>query len=231
MSSDYDEILAIAGDDLVGLSQKFEDEWGKKLRIGHTDWVIEHDMLGEGHQKLIAPDRYFSGVRELWVRAKGMGDKEAQAMEAQADLLDGQEELKIAKKASDKLRAKAKIKRAECSLKSTLFSIKDTQKEMKCLYRLIRELEPEVKAKYDLDIDRAQPDIWKAKMRYHLHTGGRINNIPLPDKERVQLATKAKRYDQLGLVKAKIGYERDWEERNKQAALGKDGEPLEHNDT
>lgn len=220
MSKEFEEITEIASGDLAKLSAGFEKEWGKKLRTGHTDWVIEHDMLSEGHRKFTPPDIYFTAVKELWVRSRAMLDNEASAMEAQADLVEGQRELEDCMASSDSpavLRAKAKIKRAESTLSKMLVEMKDKEKEMQCLYNIMKKYEPEVQQKYDCDIEKAQHDIWLSKYRYMVNLpDGRINNIALPMNEKITYSGQAKRPEHFALSSSVFGFTKDWNARVEQ---------------
>ena len=190
--SNFEEILKVAGDELVELSSKFYDDWGTKLRLGHTDWLIENSMVrGESHEKYTPAHTYFASVRELYTRSVSMEDRTCMAMEAQADLLDALEAEKTAEKPSEKLRVKAKIKRAECQLKNSLISIKDLKQEMKCLYAIMKRHEPLIEKLYQCDIEKAQPDMWKAVMTARLLRGDDIKNVPLPLEQKAVLSAEA----------------------------------------
>jgi len=194
LQSDFDTIKEIASDDLVQLSKDFVKDWGKKLRLGHTDWLIEHDMVaGSGHDNYIPASTYFQCIRELYTRAKGVGDREASAMECQADLLDAEDELFNAGKDSEKLRAKAKIKRATNNLSGLLVSIRDTKKEMECLHKIMKRHEPQIKALYDCDIEKAQSDIWESRAAVRMMTGGDLKTIPLPPVRKAEISQAAQK--------------------------------------
>lgn len=224
--SDFDEIVRLAGDDLVKMGKNYQQQIGKKLRLGHTSYVIEHDMLGEGHQHFTPAGKYFQAIREVYSRAHTMEQKEAQAMEHQADLQDAYIALDEAKTDQDKLRAKAKIKRYSSSLKDMLIQMQDIRMEMQCLNRIIKRHEEEVEKKYNGDIELAQPDIWKAKMRYRLELGERVNNIPMPIEEKAKLQAPFARKEAFGVAQAEIGYQRDWEERIKELTNAKKPEAI-----
>lgn len=225
--SKYEEIVALAGDELVGLSKEFEAEWGKKLRLGHTDWVIQKDLLGEGHGHFIPASAYFQSVLELFSRSNAISEREAQAMEAQADLLDAKDKLDKAETDSEKLRAKAKLKRAEAQLGSLLIQIKDVRREMQVLHDMMKRLEPEVKAKYGCDIEKAQYDIWLSRYRYAAAKGDRLDNKPLPLDDKLKIGmSKGRDRDVMALADAQVGYERDWEERLKKVETKKSDDTL-----
>lgn len=192
--NEFDQIEKIAGSELVQISSAFEKEWGKKFRLGHTDWVIRHDMLQEGHGHIdpAGASAYFQSIRELFVRASSIEERRATAMEAQADALEAKEKLKESKTDAEKLRAKAKLLRAKNLLKGQLLGIKDLEKEMNCLYQIMKELEPQIKHLYDCDIEKAQPAIWEAKYKYALLSGDRLDNKALPLRRKAELSHHSK---------------------------------------
>ena len=124
----------------------------------------------------------------------------AQAMEAQADLIDAQEAFKASKKDSDKLRSQAKIMIAEERLKGSLVTIEDQRRMLKAYNEVRLELQDQVRAEYPGGIEEAEPDNWKAVATYRVALSNvgysqNLPHIPLKIEDKAQLGLDLKRLD------------------------------------
>jgi len=147
-------------------------------------------VKGDGHDRFTPAHTYFSCIRELYVRRYSIMDRECVAMEAQANLMDGRDDLEKAERDSDRLRAKAKIRRAESILSGSLIAIRDLKKEMSKLHEIMLRHEPLVEKLYGCDIERAQEDIYKSIYTAKLISGEPIRGIPLPSDQKALLGAQ-----------------------------------------
>lgn len=185
--SDFDKVLELTSDARVELGASFKKLLHSKLTLGQTRYACRYGTLSDGHEKITPAQRYFQAIREMYVISNSVLEQKARAMEFQADLLDAQELLDKSTKVSEKIRAEAKILRAQTGLTAALVTVEDQLRQVDEFNRVRLELEPEVEAKYPGGIEEAELDSWRAVAEYRLmreKTLGlakeRMDNIPLP---------------------------------------------------
>lgn len=202
MSVDFDKILKLSKDDRIELGTSFKELLHKKLVLGQTRYVCRYGTLSDGHEKVTPALRYFQAIREMYYLSNNMADYQARAMEHQADLIEAQQTLEAeVLHPANKLRAEARVLRAQVGLKTTLVTIED-QLRMVDEYNKVRlELEPLVEEQYPEGIEQAELDNWTAVFEYRMHrqqaTGSleHIANIPLPPERKAELGYKYHRMD------------------------------------
>lgn len=186
-----DKIKQIAESETVKTGVSFKELVGKELMLGQSRYVCRYGTLSDGHDKVTDSQRYYQAIKEMYGIANEMNNNLALAMEAQADLLDAQE-LNDGN-ASDALRKKAKIFRAETRLEGIYITLQD-QARMVDEYNKVRlELQDKVRTKYPEGIEQAEPDNWKAVGEYWAfkkQVGANSNpltHLPLDPKTKAQL--------------------------------------------
>lgn len=195
--NEYNKLLTLTTDDRVELADSFKSLLHTSLVLGQTRYMCRYGTLSDGHEKITPSQRYYQSIKEMWYIGQSIRDQRTIAMESQADLMDAEESLDKATKASDKLRAEAKIQRAKNRIISALVMVED-QMRMLDEYNAIRqELKPQVEAQYPKGIEQAEQDNWVALAKYR-HIKGQTPGIARPTMSDVPLdpVTKA----QLGVL-------------------------------
>lgn len=166
---EFDKILELLDDDKVQLAQSFKNEINKKLALGMTKYVCRYGTLSDGHEKITDAQRYFQAIKEMYMYGIELENQKVLAMEAQADLMDAEEALELAEKASDKIRAEAKIMKAKNMLTSCLVNIEDKKRCLEAFNEVRLELKDQVEAQYPNGIEQAEEDNWKAVAKYQIY--------------------------------------------------------------
>lgn len=199
---EFEKVLELTSDSKVELSKNFKELLHKELCLGMTRYVCRYGTLGEGHEKILDSQRYYQAIREAYGLSLNMPIFKAQAMEAQADILDAQEELITAIKESAKLRLQAKLELAQGRLLSALTSAEDQMRQLDEFTKVINELQPSVRAKYPLGIEQAEQDHWEAIARYRIEKEQKqqfsrisLDNIPLEPEYKAKLGYVNNRKD------------------------------------
>lgn len=198
--SEFNEVLNIAENDVVGIGVKFGDLINKELVLGMPAYVCEHGTLSDGHEHITPAARYYQAIKEMYYVSNAIIENKALALDAQANLIDAEEELTLATKESEKLRAQSKILKAKQGLIKALVGAKDSLRQLNAFNKVRLQLEAEVKAKYPEGIEQAQPDIWKSVAEYRslLRLNGHnvnLTHIPLEQKEKAKLGMITKNRD------------------------------------
>ena len=163
--SDYDKIIDLTKDTRVELGSgysKLLDTW---LQLGMSRYVCRNGTLSDSQEVILPVKRYTQAIKEMYYLASNIKAQKALAMEAQADLMDANEELKMAVGNSDRLRAEAKKIKAESKLESALVTIQDQMRMLDEFNKVREELEPEVTSKYSC-IEDAEKDHWESVAKY-----------------------------------------------------------------
>lgn len=188
--------------DLVETGYALKDLLHRELVLGQTRHVCRYGTLSDGHEKLTDAQKYYQAIKECWFIACSIKDRQADLMQAEADCIDAKAELDVAVSESARLRAKAKLMRAELRCAEYSVSIED-QLRMLDEYNTIRlELKDAVQNKYPLGIEQAEPDNWQAVFEYRMlkspqagAPGEHVQNIPLEPKHKAMLGLKHQRLD------------------------------------
>lgn len=198
----YDKILKLSESELVQLSQDFKNEINKNLHLGHSRYLVRYGVLSDGHDRVTPAQRYFASIKEMWMAGNSVNNERVRAMNAQADLMDAKEDLENAWKASDQLRAKAKILQAETQLTSALVNIEDLTRQLDEFNKVRLELKASVEAQYPEGVEQAELDNWMsvAKLKFirQRSTGPeRFTNVPLPPERKAELGYEMGRFDMI----------------------------------
>lgn len=195
MQFDYDKVLALTDSEIVKLGQAIKDEVNTELYLGMSDFVIEHGCLSEGHEKLTDSQRYYQAKREMYMIASNIATTRANAMEAQADLLDAEESLKEVTTYSQELRAEAKVLKAKQQITNCLVNVEDQMRQLRKFDSIRASLQDGVRAKYK-NIEEAERDNWEAVLKYRMlrnTIAGKneyINHVPYPKEEKASLGVE-----------------------------------------
>lgn len=187
----YSKLLELTSDNTVQLASSFKELLGKELVLGQTRHMCRYGTLSDGHEKITEAQRYYQALREMHNLAANMRSVRAQAMVAQADVLEWEQKLKDAYTAPDKLRFEGKLLLAKEQLLFLLTTVED-QTRMLDEYNKVRlELGPAVRAKYPEGIEQAEADNWKAVFEYRALKGdGHVQNIPLSPMDKAKLGVQ-----------------------------------------
>lgn len=196
----YNKLLELTSEDTVELGASFKDLLHKKLVLGQTRYVCRYGTLSDGHEKITDAQRYFQAIKEMYCLASNIRAQKANAMIAQADILDAQEALSKATNEAEKLRATGKLMQHQERLLNSLVTVEDQLRMLDEFNKIRQELEPAVEAKYPLGIEQAEEDNWRAVFEYRMiksqSTGGeRTDNIPLPPESKAELGARYNRFD------------------------------------
>jgi hypothetical protein len=192
----YEKILEITNDSKVELAQSFKEVIHKELCLGMTRYVCRYGALGDGFEVLTDAQRYYQAVKEMWSRSSTMVEFRAQAMEAQADLMDAEFYLKNEPQEAERLRYEAKKIRAEQSLINALVQAEDTLRQMDEFNKVRLELKDKVQAQYPEGIEQAEKDHWQTVAQFRQMSGNpHMNNIPMPFEEKARLGIEFNRRD------------------------------------
>lgn len=199
---DYDKILTITDGENVKLADSFSDYLGTRLVMGQTRYVCRYGTLSDGHEKITSAQRYYQAIKEMWVLRSSMKRMQADAMLAQADLLDAKEQLHKAATEIERLRANGKIIHAKESLISTLTTVRDQERMIDEYNKIRMELATEVEARYPAGIEQAEADNWRAVAEYRMlkqNVPGsmpeRLDNIPMSPEDKARFGLETGRAD------------------------------------
>jgi len=166
---DYNKVLELLNDDKIELAKSFKDQINKKLALGMTKYVCKNGTLSDGHEKITDAQRYFQSIKEMYYYSIELENQRVLAMEAQADLMDAEELINVAKKPSQKLRAEAKLLKAKTALTNCLVNIEDKKRCLSAFNEVREELKEKVESQYPEGIEQAEEDNWKAVARYRMY--------------------------------------------------------------
>lgn len=174
----------------------------KWLVLGQTEYLCEYGTLSDGHEKLTDAQKYAQALKEQYYLAVNMALQKSVGMEAQADILEAEEELeKEDLSPSKRLRLEAKLNRARANMLSALTMIEDQTRMIKFYAKKAAELKPKVEAQYPRGIEQAEADNWSAVFEYRMKKGGghgigeRVDNVPLDPYTKARLGVKYGRPD------------------------------------
>lgn len=198
----FDNVIKLTDDSKVELAASFKELLHKELCLGMTRYTCRYGTLGDGHEMLTDAQKYYQSIKEMWVRASGMNELKAQAMEAQAELIEAETAKEVTDHPAQRLRLEAKILRATQALTNALVNAEDTLRQMDEFNKVRLELQDKVRAQYPEGIEQAEPDHWKAIANYRRmkeQTPGLprevMSNIPMPADEKARLGVKFQRQD------------------------------------
>lgn len=180
----YLEIEKISNDEKVTLGKKMSELLNKELCLGMTRYQVRNGSLSEGHEKITDAQRYYQCIREMYYLSSSIRDSKANSMIAQADLLDAKKEYEIAIEHSQKLRAEAKILRAEEKLFCNLVQMQDSMRILDEFTKVYYELKPIIDKKYPNGIEQSEPDNWEAVLKYRIaknkmHDSNFVCHVPM----------------------------------------------------
>jgi hypothetical protein len=205
--SEFNTIMKILDSEEVQNSKSVRDLIGTELYFGQSNWVCEYGTLSDGHEKITPSQRYYQSLKEIYAISNSLILSRADALEAQAELLDAEDFLKIAISTGiekDLFKAEAKILRAKQKLMSAEDRVKDQLRILNAYQKVRKELENKVREKYPLGIEQAEQDNWIAVYEYRMlkeKTPGisrqQTDNIPLSPIAKAQLGFKHGRLDSI----------------------------------
>lgn len=192
MITEYEKIVELTSDSKVELAQNFKELMHKKLQFGQSRYVCRNGTLSEGHDKLLDSQRYLQAIKEAWYLSTNIILQKAVAMEAYADLLDGEVDLRIAEAESQELRAEAKVLKAKQRLMTALTTVEDQVRQLDEYMKIEAELRADFDTKYPEGIEQAEPEHWKAVAEYRavnrsLGISETMKNIPMSADEKAKL--------------------------------------------
>lgn len=190
---EFDKILELTGDERVELGASFKELLHKELCLGMTRYVCRYGTLSDGHEKITDAQRYYQAIKEMYGRAHEIRSQRANAMEAQADLLDANDLVERAKTKQEKLRAEASQMRAHDRLVSSLVQVEDSLRQLDEFNKVRLELKASVQAQYPNGIEQAEEDNWVAVAKYRglkrkLGYPEQLNHVPLEPTKKAQLS-------------------------------------------
>jgi len=194
------EVEKLTDSSLVKESFGFQDHpW---LQTNHSDHMVEHGILSEGHDHVTAAQRYKQCYRELYSRANSAINQEVQKLRAKADLLKAEHELENAKEPWDEINAEADILDAKHKLATTEFSIKEKEREMRKFNEIRLQLKPEMDRRYPKGVEQAERDIWLANVHLKLKRNPkeRIENTPLSPEDKAMIGMEYHREDTMAAL-------------------------------
>jgi len=193
--SELQKTKDLLSDTKIDESLNLRELLNKEFCLGMTRHVCRHGTLGEGHEKITDAQRYYQSIKEVYTRAVTLIQMRASLLELEAELLEV-EEMPEGKK-SQVLRKEAARMKAELRLKTTKIEIEDTFRQLDEFDKVRRELGPRVKEKYPHGIEQAEVDNWKAVARFRQlkNPNNNLNNIPLSDQDKWDLADEIGRLD------------------------------------
>jgi len=188
---EFKKLVELADSPEIKLSQDFKNLLHTHLVLGQTRHVCRHGTLSEGHDKITPAQRYYQAMKEMYYLSGAIQDFKAAGMEAQADLLDAEGELKYLladeeNRTADILRAEAKLLRAQRAIVDNLVSVEDRMRMVDEYNKVRLELKDYVESKYPEGIEQAEMDNWtavhkwKALRQKATGTIERVTNICLP---------------------------------------------------
>ena len=164
----FEKILELADNEKVKLAQSFKDEINKRLHLGMSAYVCKYGTLSDGHDKITDAQRYFQSYKEMYNYSNSIENNKVIAMAAQADLVDAEDELSSALKASDKLRAESKILKAKIILTNALVTIEDLTRQLNAFDEVRLELMDKIETLYPNGIEQAEEDSFTAVAKYKM---------------------------------------------------------------
>lgn len=199
----FSKILEITNDERVAVGLEAKELLHKWLMLGMSRYVCRYGTLGDGHEKLTASQRYAQCYKEIWTRANEIMLQKANALEARADLIDAERDLKAASSESDKLRIEARILKATQRLTTCSVSMEDTLRQLDEFNKVRLELKAEVEAEYPQGLEQAEEENWKAVAAYRARLEvataqpQNLRHVPLPTLEKAKLGMQLKNAEML----------------------------------
>lgn len=195
---EFDKIIELTKDSRVELGASFKELLHKELALGMTRYVCRNGTLSDGHEKITDAQRYYQAIKEMYTRACEMANYKVLAMEAQADLIDANDELVVANnggKASNILRAEAKVLRASNRLRDSLVNAEDLMRQLDEFNAVRLELKEKVQSQYPQGIEQAEKDNWEAVAKYRMAKKGlgyqeQVTHIPLDKESKARLGLR-----------------------------------------
>lgn len=197
--NEFDKIVEIGSSDEVKLAGSFRDLLHTELMFGMSSYVCRYGTLGEGFENVTPARRYYAAIRESYTRYEAISEAECRAMEQHADLLDAIEvNARISWESSkqDTLRAGATLRRSKAKLAATLVLAEDNRRQLQAFLDVVAELQPEIRAKYPLGIEQAEPDNWRAVAKFRSLSQQikckdmNLEHIPMPMEEKAALSVE-----------------------------------------
>lgn len=153
--------------------------------MGQSRYTCRYGTLSDGHERITEAQRYYASIKEAYTRAQTLKGYKIEAMLAQADLIEAQENLEKAVAPSEKLRAEASILAAQLKLENSLVNAEDTMRQLDEFNKVRLELQDAVRAQYPQGIEQAEADSWAAVARHRAvienitHVPQNLRHIPL----------------------------------------------------
>lgn len=199
-----EKIIELTDDERVTLGQSMKELLNKELCLGMTRYVCRYGTLSDGFEKITPAQRYYQAIREMYYKSSSIRSDKAQAMNAEADLMDAQEELEAAQKPSERLRAEANVLLCQERLVSLLVKVEDDIRQLDEFTKVYKELQDEVRAKYPNGVEQSEPDNWRAVAEYRF-LKSKTNDlskadmaaVPLPMEEKAELGVRYQRADMM----------------------------------
>lgn len=191
MSNIFEKVFDLTSDDRLNIRLDLKNLINKELALGMTRYVCRNGTLGDGFEKLTDSQKYYQSIRECYGRANEMARCRANSKKAYADYLDAKVALEKAETLTDRLRAEAAVELAELSAFELTVTAEDTMRQFDEFNKVRMELMGSVRRQYPEGIEQAEPDNWRAVMRYRLMQGSHdIQAVPLPMEEKAAIGAQ-----------------------------------------
>lgn len=191
----FRKVIDISNDEKVTLGSSFKELLHKKLVLGQTRYVCRNGTLSDGHEKLTPALRYYQSIKEMYCLASNIRNMKADAMIAQADIIDAQEKESSAITESDKLRQKGLGLKAQERLLTCLVTVEDQMRMLDEYNKVRLELEPIVDKQYPEGIEQAEQDNWEAVFKFRAMVGGNLNHVPLEMHHKAKVSAQVRRQE------------------------------------
>jgi hypothetical protein len=191
-----ESVLKVTDSHEAKLADSFKELLHKELQFGMSSYVCRYGTLSDGHEKITDSQRYYQALKESYSRAQSLKDYKIQALEAEANLLDAQEALNLAKTKQEELRAKAAHLKASTALENSLVMAEDVKRQLDTFLKVASELQDKVRAQYPNGIEQSEPDNWKAVTEYRAHqqqvkgTSLHLEHLPMPKEVKAAMGLK-----------------------------------------
>lgn len=192
----FQQILKLTQDETVELAEGFRELVNKELFLGQTRYVCRYGTLSPGHMHISDADRYYQAIREMYNIGLAVKAQEADAMDAEADLIDAKDGLHLAQTRPEKLRAEARFMKAQMRMTSCLVSVQDQLRQLDEYNKIRLELQDQVRAQYPEGKEQAEADSWKKKYKFQaaLRQSGQntipMHHLPLPKEDHARLGVE-----------------------------------------
>lgn len=195
----FSEIVTLTRSKEVELGQEMQNLLDTELTLGMTRYQCKWGTLSDGHEHVTKAGRYYQSVRELWLRSNHMIQLEAKATKLKIrlgfwNLLHKLSKITMMPFVIDWIGADVKL--AENALLDALVAARELHKQMDEFNKVRLELQNEVRKKYPMGIEQAQPDIYKELARYRAkkrklgYQNEQLTHVPLDPMSKAEVGVE-----------------------------------------